>query len=364
MAPFSLLIQTNSPGEVSTWLRPVVTTFKSMSPDSTINVFLTPCQYASGKEADVARSIEGVTEVFTPRQTIKHIKTWPWKQKKNQNGAVLYLGGDPLYSHLLGLKYGYPVYGYTEHPTFSKRFFTHLFYKHIDGDLMGDRLLSYLNHESKPIPTDPYCLFFTGSRLGHFQNLLPFYNDCISIIQKQHPDFRAKIQISPFIPAEIAANYIGNFPDCDIYTDPSLDRLKNAKLLITIPGSNTAEAMYLHVPMIVFIPLNNPETLIFDGLPGLLAKLPYTGALIQKSIIWYLSKRPRKNYALPNIIAGKSIVPEKAGILTAEEVAADIINLYYNQEKLAQIQTNLSSIPKPQPVSEKICKKILDVNQS
>ena len=139
---FNLIIQSNSPGELSSWVRPLVEEVMSQHPGTHVTVALTPCQYASGQEYQIASSISGVQQVYTPKQTLKKLLSWPLRQKAESSGAVFYLGGDPLYSQLLGLKYGFPVYGYTEHARSLGFLFKKIFYK-TEGDLMGARVASF-----------------------------------------------------------------------------------------------------------------------------------------------------------------------------------------------------------------------------
>ncbi|MGB7273927.1 MAG: hypothetical protein WBC69_11565, partial [Geitlerinemataceae cyanobacterium] len=55
-----ILILTNGPGELATWVRPVVRTLRQQLGENRsqlrISVVLSPCPNASGKEAEIARS--------------------------------------------------------------------------------------------------------------------------------------------------------------------------------------------------------------------------------------------------------------------------------------------------------------------
>ena len=94
--PRHIVIQSNSPGELSHWVAPICNAFKRANIPIEIDVFLTPCQYASGTEVDYARSLPNVRRVFTPNETIKALLTAPFIQKKSNEGAVLYLGRSRL----------------------------------------------------------------------------------------------------------------------------------------------------------------------------------------------------------------------------------------------------------------------------
>ena len=61
---FHLVIQTNSPGELSAWVQPLVASFKERCPYGYVTLCLVPCQYASGYEYNVAVDIEGINELL------------------------------------------------------------------------------------------------------------------------------------------------------------------------------------------------------------------------------------------------------------------------------------------------------------
>ena len=54
-----LFILTNSPGEVSGWVRPVVSELTLLGFAAKIYLVVLPCQYASGMEAEYGKEIVG-----------------------------------------------------------------------------------------------------------------------------------------------------------------------------------------------------------------------------------------------------------------------------------------------------------------
>ena len=198
---FHLIIQTNSPGELANWVHSIIKTCKEQSPTAKITLFLTPCQYASGKEVEFAKEIPEITTVYSPKETIRHIFSLPIFIPKTERGAVLFLGGDPLYSKLLGFKYKYPVFGYTEH---KRKLGFYTFFKNEIGDLMADKIRFYHQNKS-PIKKTYYpkevhrLVFFGGSRPAHFNAFVPFISQVIKEINKLEDNYYSVIQISPFI---------------------------------------------------------------------------------------------------------------------------------------------------------------------
>ncbi|URD52033.1 lipid-A-disaccharide synthase [Chroococcidiopsis sp. CCNUC1] len=118
-----ILVLSNGPGEVTTWVRPVVQALRQKLADDRdrvrISVVLSPCPNASGKEAAIAQSYPEVDRV----QAAKHFwqfllwgKTadnWDWRTR----GVVVFLGGDQLFSVIIGKRLGYRTVIYAEWET-------------------------------------------------------------------------------------------------------------------------------------------------------------------------------------------------------------------------------------------------------
>ncbi|MFC1616956.1 hypothetical protein ACFL2K_01930 [Candidatus Margulisiibacteriota bacterium] len=357
---FHLLIQTNSPGELSCWVFPFIQVFKKKCPQSQVHLFLTPCQYATGQEIIEAQNNILIDKVYSPKETIKHIFSLPFLKKIYTKGAVLCLGGDPIYTKLLGLKYRLPIYLYTEHSGYKPFFFKKVFYKQTDGDLMYERIAQY-QFDKKKVLTEyqlqdkKYCLFLCGSRKQHFEKLLPFICDVVDKIKYKKPDFKAILQISPFISEndwEILKSRL-DLSNFSVLRGNSLDLMSLSKLIVTLPSSANAEAMYLNKPMLVLLPLNHPELIILDGITGLIGNLPLLGKLLKKLIIFIL-KQKKRLYSIPNRLAGKEIVPEIVDKIEVDDIANRIIDLFYNENELTKISQNLEKLPKSPEIAQKI----------
>ncbi|NQY74621.1 MAG: hypothetical protein HRT90_07645 [Candidatus Margulisbacteria bacterium] len=365
---FQLLIQTNSPGELTAWVSPIVNTFINKLPSAHITIFLVPCQYRTGTEFTIAQQIPGVNTVLTPKQTIRTLLSFPLLQRHKGNGAVLYLGGDPFYSKCLGIKFGYPVYAYSEH-ALSSFFFKKVFLKSVDGDLMADRVRLFhstthiASSEKSAIPNHPFCLFFCGSRPQHFINMVPLIIEVVAKIKIKHPDFKAVLHISPFI-TENDLDQVRKDHDLShfvIHRGDSLNIMSKAKLLVTLPGTNNAEALYLGLPMLVVVPLNRPELLIFDGLKGLIGNLPIIGKLIKKWVANYLV-RTVPYFSLPNKLAKSPIITEMVDVLTPEKISQEVTALYYDSQKLTHIKNQFKKLHPKQNTANNIVQCILKNN--
>ncbi|MEB3177672.1 MAG: lipid-A-disaccharide synthase [Nostocaceae cyanobacterium] len=115
-----ILILSNGPGEVTTWVRPVVKALRQqLGNDSSqvrISVVLSPCPHATGKEAAIALSYPEVDRVKAAEHFMNFLlwgKTsdnWDWCDR----GVVLFLGGDQFFPVVIGNRLGYRTVVYAE----------------------------------------------------------------------------------------------------------------------------------------------------------------------------------------------------------------------------------------------------------
>ncbi len=117
---FDILILSNGPGEITTWVRPVVKSLREKLGNNRdkvrISVVLSPCANASGKEADIALSYPEVDRVQSAQNffpfllTGKTVDNWDWRKK----GVVLFLGGDQFFPVVIGKRLNYRTVIYAE----------------------------------------------------------------------------------------------------------------------------------------------------------------------------------------------------------------------------------------------------------
>ncbi|MFB2767923.1 lipid-A-disaccharide synthase [Pelatocladus sp. BLCC-F211] len=134
---FDILILSNGPGEVTTWVRPVVKSLRQKLTDERfstgdatrwckapalrrshirISVVLSPCPNASGKEAAIARSYPEVDRVQSAEHFWKFLlwgktyENWDWRSQ----GVVVFLGGDQIFPVVIAKRLGYRSVVYAE----------------------------------------------------------------------------------------------------------------------------------------------------------------------------------------------------------------------------------------------------------
>ncbi|NDJ25651.1 lipid-A-disaccharide synthase [Nostoc sp. B(2019)] len=115
-----ILILSNGPGEVTTWVRPVVKALRQKLGDDRsfvrISVVLSPCPNASGKEAAIALSypevdrVQGAEYFWLFLLWGKTFENWDWRSR----GVVVFLGGDQIFPVAIGKKLGYKTVVYAE----------------------------------------------------------------------------------------------------------------------------------------------------------------------------------------------------------------------------------------------------------
>ncbi len=117
---FDILILSNGPGELATWVRPVVHALRQLSGNDRafvrISVILSPCPHATGKETAIAQSYPEVDRVQSPEHFFpfllwgKTADNWDWRDK----GVVLFLGGDQFFTIVIGKRLNYRTVIYAE----------------------------------------------------------------------------------------------------------------------------------------------------------------------------------------------------------------------------------------------------------
>ncbi|MBN3887778.1 MAG: lipid-A-disaccharide synthase [Nostoc sp. JL31] len=120
MTQVDILILSNGPGEVTTWVRPVVKALRQELGDDPslmrISVVLSPCSNASGKEAAIALSfpevdrVQGAEHFWQFLLWGKTFENWDWRSR----GVVVFLGGDQIFPVIIGKTLGYRTVVYAE----------------------------------------------------------------------------------------------------------------------------------------------------------------------------------------------------------------------------------------------------------
>ncbi|MBZ8179217.1 glycosyltransferase family protein [Oscillatoria salina] len=404
MVKYDILILANGPGEVTTWVRPVVKALREKLASQTrqirISVVLSPCSHATGTEAQVAQSYPEVDRTQAAKDFFpfllwgKTAQNWDWCDK----GVVVFLGGDQFFPVVIGKRLGYRTVIYAEvearwyqfgdrfgvrkpeiiakvpekyHPKFT-----------VVGDLMADIAQVSDEREEEIIGILP------GSKSLKLIPGVPFTCAIAEYIHSQRPQTRFVIPVAPTLDIETLARFgdrqhnpvipkFGNVSaklvtdeshfyletinglKIELFTEfPAYELLAKCSLCLTTVGANTAELAALAVPMIVLLPTQQLDVMrAWDGIPGLLANLPLIGGNFAKIINW-LVLRKKHFYAWANIWANAEIVPELVGNLQAEDVAGMAIDYLENPTKLESMRERLRQVRGEIGAAEKLAKII------
>jgi lipid-A-disaccharide synthase len=388
-----ILILSNGPGELTTWVYPFLKALaieQQRSPEALakirISIALSPCQNASGKEAQLAQSFPNVERVLPQEQFFDFLlwgrtPNWEWAKQ----GIVIFLGGDQFFTVAIAKRLGYKTLIYAEWEARWYRWADLFAVRNqaiadkipaefrqkstVIGDLMVDRVETKLLSDSGS--TLQIC-FMPGSKGHKLQIGVPLVVAIADILKQKRPELELVIALAPTTTPEGLAKYAQNsFPtdDSDGATATLIDEnlvtakgtvikihrefpahaiIQSSQLCITTVGANTAELAALHQPMIVLLPTNFVDMKVgWDGVLGLLATAPVLGkflrVLINSILITEIQKKGQL-LAWPNIWAGAAIVPELLGDLTPTQVATEILFYLDHPDELDKMRDRLKQV--------------------
>lgn len=376
------ILTTNGPGELCTWVAPVMAELRRRSPGARIVVSLVPCQFAGGNEAAVARGMgaDAVTEVAD------HLRLLATGRRpaayQGSGGAVVKLGGEVYHALRVAARLGYPAYSYAFEPEWSPRL-AKLFVDRprtreralargadadrveVVGNLVADAF-----ERAPERPREPLLLLVPGSRGFEAVHLLGVFLAAAQTVAEAVPGIEVVWLRSPLLTERQAAEAIAGARSRVIggvgarrsgdhlITEDGLvvrvaggsaryPEMARASLAIAVPGTNTLELALAGVPALVVLPTQRPELIPIPGPAQFIGLIPLVGPVIKRAgVRALLPSYP--HVALPNILAGREIVPELRGRLTAREIGEAAAALFADQERLRRIRTDLAAeMPPP-----------------
>ncbi len=355
---FDVFITTNGPGEITTWVAPFVKRLKKEIKEVRISLFIVPCRFKTGTEADVAKEISEIDYIFSAEEFTSRLVNIPFTPSKK--GCVVFLGGDLAKAALLKKRYGFRAIAYTEGDESFKGAFDKIFKRDIDGDLMFSFFDIYIKDTAliKELKTKKNIVFFPGSRPEQFKVLFPLWQKVSRLLPA---DFNCLFNISSFIPDEIVSKNKIDSRTLNIYRNKTVELMETAKLAITIPGTNNIQLAYLQTPSLITFPFSDPKVVNFPGIIGLLANIP--GFRKQKKLfLLRLLDKKTQFTSLVNSKNNREIFPELRGELTVKQIAIKIEELANSENKLKKIKENCASLSKESLVLDKMIEKVKTYN--
>lgn len=418
MSQVDILILSNGPGEVTTWVRPVVKALRQKLGDDRelvrISVILSPCPNASGKEAAIALSYPEVDRVQSAEHFWQFLlwgKTkgnWDWRSR----GVVVFLGGDQIFPVIIGKKLGYKTVVYAEwqarwHSLIDRFGVMKAEIAHVAPSkyadkftVVGDLMVEAGGQvgEGKTWQQGDIELIgiLPGSKAAKLSQAVPLMLATAEYIHSKRPQTKFVIPVAPTLDLPTLASFadpeknpfvktfgFGNASlitpnsslltphsclltskglSVELYTQyPAYDLLSQCSICLTTVGANTAELGSLGVPMIVLLPTQQLDAMrSWDGLPGLLANMPLLGSSFAKLINWMVLQR-KGLLAWPNIWASEMVIPELVGKLQPQEVGEMVLDYLAHPEKLAAIQAKLRSVRGEAGAAKKLAQMVWEV---
>ena len=410
----AVVIVSNGPGELATWVKPVLDClikqkYKSINsrfPSYKLVLSLVPCPNATGKEFTVANNWQLLDLIIPAKQFLKLLLKpslfGPWPS----NGVVIFLGGDQFWNILLAKRLGYKSITYAEWIARWPRWNLHIAAMNeevrnklpkkfkqkcqVIGDLMAD-----INQNLSPvneINNKEWIAILPGSKKAKLSIGIPFFLEVADRIKECEDNINLMIPIAPtteledFIFFQSAKNPITKYYSSNIKSIKKIENsifnyvletckntkifilqqnsnhniLSQCKLALTTVGANTAELAAINLPMIVVLPTQHLNTMkAWDGIFGILGKFTLINR-IQTFIIkrWYLKNN--KFFAWPNIKANKQIIPERVGIISPKDISDEAIYLLNEKNILSEQKSNLLKMRGKKGAIKKLSNLILE----
>lgn len=343
-----IVILTNGPGEVVTWVRPVVRALRQIEPGIDrlrISVVLAPCPYASGHEAEAVRRIPGVDRVAPPAclqgllRTGRTDEGWDWRE----TGLVAFLGGDRDDAIRLGRRLGYPRLIYAERDVRGVRRADAMALREstllrrvpvscrgkvrVVGDLVADVTLDSaaqrlvrqdVNARLGIDDSTPVIGLLPGSKDAKLTQGVPFVIGVAQEIARRRPEVCLMLPLAPTVSlkrllgyADGAANpmvqiigspqvhllpagRVGALPCLETENgtriwiwdeSPAHDAMARCTLCSTTVGAVTAELGVLAVPMLVFFLTQKLDALnTWTGMTGRITSLAFVGRHLRRLV--------------------------------------------------------------------------------
>ena len=324
-----IVFTVNGPGELNGLIFPLVKEFKRRFPELVCTLYVVPCQFSAGNEAETAKAGGLFHRVFSVPEYRKYIfrKDWPADYQPRAQAIVFYGGGDSWHARALAKKYACDLYGYDEGKVAHKNWFKKLFSRDLDGNLMVDAALERgLGWQIVPIGSAALTVgLYPGSRPKHLRVLIPFFSAAAELLSRKYPNIKFRWGITPELRHLAESEFPQKFPA------PYEQNGDKYDLIISLTGTNTAISAALGIPLLILLPFNYPELVPFGGLFGLLSDIPWLGRPLKKLLIAWGMRR-RKFISIPNIKAGRKIAEELTGVLTPQQVASAAADILLNVE--------------------------------
>jgi lipid-A-disaccharide synthase len=211
----------------------------------------------------------------------------------------------------------------------------------------------------------PRVTFLAGSRDSVFSAVFPFWVQTACALRARLPEARLVAVISPFVSPSVHRSLVARHRAMLDAARVELGyggwpQVEGSDLVLTIPGSNTMELAVLRIPSMVVLPSSLAPQIPAEGLIEWVTRVPYAGPALRL----YLARRyvQRLPYvALPNMRAGRRIMPELKGAVTPEQVAEESARLIRDEGARMAMVEALEEIPVETGASRRILEAMVSL---
>jgi lipid-A-disaccharide synthase len=359
-----LALTANGPGEFSGWVRPLLHELYARDPALDVRLFFVPDDYATGREADVARALFPQAHVYEPRHYVRFALGGTIDGLPSRADRVQYLGGDLMHAARVHARLGGTATAYKFSRRRYEKLFAHVFAVDeanrtqlegwgtpadrisIVGNLAIDGAIGEATGAYGDPPSDAAAdgiVILPGSRKHEVANLYSFFVAVALQLRLRLPNVRIAFGRSPFTTdAELRAALAsggdpraygtratlaaaGDAIEAEGTSFPlvraTMRAAAAARLAIAIPGTKVIELAAIGKATVVCLPFNAPELAVINGPLQYVGRLPGIGPLLKRTAALAVARR-FTFFAQPNIDAGEALIPELTGTLFPARVAA------------------------------------------
>jgi len=398
-----IIMLTNGPGELLTWVCPVFDELRNSDRDYRFSLVLLPCLFAGGKEATIAKERLGIDRIIKAKQIYKFL-LHPHSfvdEEWYSSGVVIGLGGDPFFSWMVAKRLKFKLLVYSERPFWLSFLADSVAIQNPSrrslkrATKVGPLLLSAIDKspgtKKSPWPEEPNnkpvkkIALLPGSKPIKLKLLIPCALVVADILKQKVENYSLCMFMAPGTSISDLKYYASSensfFAHLNL-TKPSIQKnadneyflltsnrapislcfdfpayasLQKADLALTAVGTITDELGFLNVPMLVMTPCQaynyglKSERYPIPGLIGLMVRIPIIGKFLT-SLLYFAITAFSKPMAWPNIRLNKEVVPEIWEGLSPAETADKLIQLLYDEHRLKEMKRellNLKAVPNP-----------------
>jgi hypothetical protein len=379
--PNELILLVNGPGELYTWVRPLLRELRALETQTRVVLGLLPCPFASGYERGIAEKLD-VDAIASVAECLEFIAGGrkPSAFQGGSSGLVIGLGGDVAFPGRIGSRLDYPAWRYSFEPYWNANLERLLVHdaKTLErakkagaraeniGNLTADALA--LENATRD-PNGFEVLLVPGSRAFQVVHLLPFFAGAAEQIAARVPQAQFFVARSSLFQDDVWLEAVAGVKALDfggvsmrvegnalvtpqgvrlevISEEQRYRHMKTCAVAITSPGTNTLELGIAGAPSVVCLPLQKMELIPIENPLRYLQIIPIIGKPLKRKLVTAYLER-FKFVALPNMLSDEAIQPELRGNISVEEVAAAALKILERPSERARIGDRLeATMPK------------------